>query len=187
MGSERQGATGERGYYTDRTYLEAEARIYLPFNLTRNHRIRGIQPAVSYYFTNNRYQEYGRREFHAFQYVLPEILFYNYRRKAQRDILPRNGYQLRLQYLTTPFNKENYGALYAGRLTTYWPGILRNHGLMLRFGYRIRSLTARLCTFPNTCWRNREDIISNIRRTGSGRLRQIMPFLYFLPISVSVL
>ena len=48
--------------------------------------------------------------FIAFQYVLPEILFYNYRRKAQRDILPRNGYQLRLQYLTTPFNKENYGS-----------------------------------------------------------------------------
>lgn len=143
-----KGQQVTRGYYTDHTYLEAEARIYLPFNLTRNHRIRGIQPAVSYYFTNNRYQEYGSREFHAFQYVLPEILFYNYRRKAQRDILPRNGYQLRLQYLTTPFNKENYGALYAGRLTTYWPGILRNHGLMLRFGYQYQELDGKALYLP---------------------------------------
>lgn len=35
-----KGQQVTRGYYTDRTYLEAEARIYLPFNLTRNHRIR---------------------------------------------------------------------------------------------------------------------------------------------------
>ena len=115
-----------------RTLLEAEARVYLPFNLTRNHYIRGIQPAVAYYFTNDRYQQYESRTYSNFQYILPEVLFYSYRRKAQRDILPRWGYQLRLQYLQSPFNKENYGSLYAGRLTAYWPGILRNHGLMLR-------------------------------------------------------
>ena len=57
-----------------------------------------------------------------FQYILPEVLFYSYRRK--RDIPPRWGYQLRFAVSPVPFNKENYGSLYAGRLTTYWPGIL---------------------------------------------------------------
>lgn len=131
-----------------RTLLEAEARVYLPFNLTRNHYIRGIQPAVAYYFTNDRYQQYESREYKNFQYILPEVLFYSYRRKALRDILPRWGYQLRLQYLQSPFNKENYGSLYAGRLTTYWPGILRNHGLMLRVGYQYQSVDNKTLYLP---------------------------------------
>ncbi|WP_455639064.1 hypothetical protein [Parabacteroides sp.] len=131
-----------------RTLLEAEARVYLPFNLTRNHYIRGIQPAFTYYFTTDKYQQYESRKFSNFQYILPEILFYNYRRKASRDILPRWGYQLRLQYLQSPFNKENYGSLYAGRLTTYWPGILRNHGLMLRLGYQYQSVDNKTLYLP---------------------------------------
>lgn len=137
-----------KGYYTNRNLLEAEARIYLPFNLTRNQRIKGIQPAFTYYFTNNKYQEYGGTKFHNFQYILPEILFYNYRRKAQRDILPRTGFQLRLQYLMSPFNTENYGSLYAARLTTYWPGIVRNHGLMLRASYQYQYLDGKALYLP---------------------------------------
>ena len=137
-----------QGHYTQRNLVEAEARVYLPFNLTHNQRIRGIQPALTYYFTNNKYQEYHSRKFHNFQYILPEILFYDYRRKAQRDILPRTGYQLRLQYLKTPFNSENYGSLYAARLTTYWPGIIRNHGLMIRVGYQYQDLDNKALYLP---------------------------------------
>lgn len=143
-----KGQQVAQNYRTDRTLLEAEARVYLPFNLTRNHRIRGVQPALTYYLTNDRYQEYGGHKFHNFQYILPEVLLYDYRRKAQRDILPRTGYQLRLQYLMTPFNTENYGSLYAARLTTYWPGIMRNHGLMLRFGYQYQELDGKALYLP---------------------------------------
>ena len=143
-----EGKDVTRGYYTNRNLLEASARIYLPFNLTRNQRIRGIQPALTYYFTNDQYQEHKSGDMRNFQYVLPEVLFYNYRQKAKRDILPRNGYQLRLQYLTAPFNTENYGSLYAARLTTYWPGILRNHGLMLRFGYQYQELDGKALYLP---------------------------------------
>lgn len=137
-----------RGYYTDRNLLEAKARIYLPFNLTKNQWIRGIQPAVTYFFTNNQYQQYESRNYRNFQYVLPEVRFYNYRRQAQRDLLPRLGYQLRLQYLTSPFNTENYGSLYAARLTTYLPGIIRNQGLMLRFGYQYQALDGKALYLP---------------------------------------
>ena len=93
-------------------------------------------------------RQYESRTYSNFQYILPEVLVYSYRRKAQRDILPRWGYQLRLQYLQSPFNKENYGSLYAGRLTTYWPGILRNHGLMLSMGYQYQSVDNKTLYLP---------------------------------------
>jgi len=143
-----EGKEIARGHMSNRNLLEAEARVYLPFNLSKNHYIRGIQPSVTYYLTNDRYQQYETREFHNFQYLLSEFRFYNYRRLAQRDILPRWGYQVRLQHMYMPFNTENYGSLYAGRLTTYWPGILRNHSLMLRFGYQYQSIDDKRLYIP---------------------------------------
>lgn len=134
--------------YAHRNLWETEARVYLPFNLTKGERIRGIQPILTYYFTNNKYQQYDSRKSRNFQYLLPEIRLYDYRRMAQRDIIPRNGYQFRLQYLNSPFNSENYGSLYAARLTTYWPGLLRNQGLMLRFGYQYQDLDGKALYLP---------------------------------------
>lgn len=127
-------------YLTDKNLLEAEGKIYIPFNLTRNHCIRGFQPSVSYYYTNNRYQQYESGTMRDFQYMLSELRYYHYRKMAQRDILPRWGYQIRLQHLITPFDTENFGALYAARLTTYLPGFIRNDGLMLRFGYQYQDV-----------------------------------------------
>lgn len=143
-----KGTKNVQSRYADRNLMEATARIYLPINLTKGQRIRGIQPTLTYSFTNNKYQQSESGKYRNFQYIVPEVLIYNYRRMAQRDLLPRTGYQLRLQYLNTPFNKENYGSLYAARLTTYWPGILRNQGLMLRFGYQYQELDGKTLYIP---------------------------------------
>lgn len=131
-----------------RKLLEVDARVYLPFNLTKGHYIHGIQPSVTYLFTNNRYQQYESREYRNIQYLLSELRYYRYRRMAVRDILPRWGYQINLQYLNSPSNSENYGGLYAARLTTYWPGLLRNHSLMLRLGYQYQSLDDKVLYLP---------------------------------------
>ncbi|MDR0431522.1 MAG: hypothetical protein LBH58_13770 [Tannerellaceae bacterium] len=147
-GKNEEGRDVAKSRDTNHNLLEAKAQIYLPFNLTRNHYTRGVQPSVSYYFTNNKYQQYSSRKFSNFQYLLSEVLFYNYRRLAVRDILPRWGYQLRLQYMNTPFNTENYGSLYTARLTTYWPGLIRNHALMLRLGYQYQYLDNKALYIP---------------------------------------
>jgi len=133
---------------SSRKLLESEARIYLPFNLTKGHYTHGFQPSVTYFLTNNRYQQYESRKYHNFQYMLSELRYYWYRRMATRDILPRWGYQIRLQYLNSPFNSENYGSLYAARLTTYWPGLMQNHSLMLRLGYQYQSVDDKVLYLP---------------------------------------
>lgn len=137
-----------QAHYSRRKLIEAEARLYIPFNLSKDHFIRGVQPAVTYYFTNNRYQQFDSHKYRNFQYLLSELRFYNYRRMAHRDILPRWGYQLRLQYLHTPFHTENYGSLYTGKLTTYWPGLIRNHSLMVRLGYQYQAMDDKVLYIP---------------------------------------
>ena len=136
------------GYSTNRNYVEAEARVYIPLNFTRNHYIRGFQPSVSYYYTKNKYQQYQSKELRDFQYMLADLRHYNYRRLAQRDIFPRWGYQLRLQYLNTPSDTKNFGELYAARLTTYIPGFIKNDGLMLRFGYQYQDIDDKAIYVP---------------------------------------
>lgn len=146
--SEESGRENMYGRYADRHLFEAEARMYIPFNFTDNHYIKGFQPSVSYYYTNNRYQQYESRKFRDFQYLLSELRFYHYRKMAVRDIFPRLGYQLRLNYLTTPFNTENYGGVYAVRLTGYLPGLIRNDGLMIRAAYQYQDVDNKALYVP---------------------------------------
>lgn len=132
----------------DRHRLEAEARIYLPFNLTRGYRTRGFQPAVTYYYTNDKYQQLKSGKMSDFQYVLSELRYYDYYKMAVRDIYPRFGFQIRLQHLFSPLNTENYGSMYAARLTGYLPGIRKNDGLMLRLGYQFQDTDGKAFFFP---------------------------------------
>lgn len=133
---------------TNRRRIEGEARIYLPFNFTRNHMVRGFQPSVTYYYTNDKYQQFNSGKFGNFQYILSELRYYNYQKMALRDIYPRLGYQLRLQHLFSPSNTENYGNIYAARLTTYLPGLKKNDGLMLRFAYQYQGTDEKVLFFP---------------------------------------
>lgn len=135
-------------YKADRNRLEAEARVYLPFNLTRGHRTRGFQPSLTYYYTNDKYQQINSGKMADFQYVLSELRYYDYYKMATRDIYPRFGFQIRLQHLFSPFNTENYGNIYAARLTTYFPGLMKNDGLMLRLGYQFQDTDGKAFFFP---------------------------------------
>ena len=133
---------------TNRNLVDAEARVYVPFNLTRNHYISAIQPSITYSYTNNQYQQFGSNRISQYQYMLAELRYYRYRRLAQRDILPRFGYQARLQYLSVPFDTKNFGSLYAAGLTTYWPGLIRGHGLMLRAMYQFQDMKGKAIYAP---------------------------------------
>lgn len=133
---------------TDRSRAEAEAKLYIPFNFTRNHYISGLQPSVTYSYTNNQYQQFGSRKFRPYQYVLGELRYYRYRKLAHQDILPRLGFQVQLQYLGVPSDAENFGSLYAAKLISYLPGLIRGHGLMLRAMYQYQEAEGKTFYIP---------------------------------------
>jgi hypothetical protein len=127
-------------HITSRNRISGDIQAYLPFNLTRNSMIRGVRPSISWHFLNDRYQQHKSLRMPYYQYALADILVYNYRRMAAQEILPRWGYQLRMQTLFYPFNPDMFGALYAARLTAYFPGIVRPHSLMMRIGYQYQDV-----------------------------------------------
>jgi hypothetical protein len=131
-----------------RKLLEAKAQLSVPFNLTRHHEVSGFQPSLACYYTNNRYQQLESRKFRPYYYLLAELRYYRYRRQAHRDLLPRLGYQIHLQYLGLPSGADNFGSLYAARLITYFPGLVRGHGLMLRVMYQYQNLEGKAFYTP---------------------------------------
>ncbi|KAA6331496.1 Protein TolB [termite gut metagenome] len=137
-----------QGHYTNNHLIEAETQIYIPFNLSRNHYISRFQPIITYSYTNNKYQQHSNRTFYNFQYLLSELRYYRYRQLAQRDILPQWGYQIRLQHLRSPFDTKNFGSLSAIQLTGYLPGLVRNNGWILRFGYQYQNVDNKSLYLP---------------------------------------
>jgi hypothetical protein len=135
-------------YPTKHNLIDMETRLYIPFNLSRNHYISGFRPSLTYSYTNNQYQQLGSRQFHDYQYLLSELTYYRYRKLAYRDILPRLGYQIQLQYLNIPFDTENFGSLYAAKVITYLPGLIRGHGLMLRAMYQYQDVDGKTLYIP---------------------------------------
>jgi hypothetical protein len=131
-----------------RKRLEAKTQLSIPFNLTRHHEVSGFQPSLACYYTNNRYQQQESLKFRPYCYLLAELRYFRYRRQAHRDLLPRLGYQIHLQYLSLPCGANNFGSLYAARLITYLPGLVRGHGLMLRAMYQYQDVEGKAFYTP---------------------------------------
>jgi hypothetical protein len=105
--------------------LTATLSTYLPFNLTKNYHIQGLQPFINYRFTNsviNRTNQ-NYRYFHAGIYA------YSYTSLAHNDIFPRLGLQAWLNYTGHP--GIDMSELFIAKANMYFPGILKNHGLRL--------------------------------------------------------
>jgi hypothetical protein len=67
---------------------------------------------------------------------------------AARDVYPKNGLQARAQVLMVPNAKDNYGTLAALKLTTYTPGITRDHALVLHAAYQYQWLKGKAAYVP---------------------------------------
>ena len=56
-----------------------------------------------------------------------------------KDMFPKWGQTLELNYRQTPFSGNNMGSIFACEANFYFPGIFRHHGLRCYGGYQIRN------------------------------------------------
>ena len=61
------------------------------------------------------------------------VYFSNYQRSALRDIYPKWAQTFDFSYSYYPFDSDIYGDILTVRSSFYFPGLIRNHGLKLRF------------------------------------------------------
>ncbi len=97
-------------------------------------------------------------------------------RQAERDVAPRWGQILRLNYFHQPFDKGLRGDLFSTETFLYFPGIGRNHSFLANFNFQEASGVRQFNTEINTVYG-----YNNINAT--SRLKNTLLFNYRFPIA----
>ncbi|MDR0660924.1 MAG: hypothetical protein LBG19_09040 [Prevotellaceae bacterium] len=107
------------------------ANIYIPLTLNGTRSLSGLIPQVSIKHNNDSYYVPSEDDYQSQTRLDLFLQHYTYSRSSVRDIYPRWGYRVLFAHRSMPFDTENFGSTYGGRLTVYTPGLFINHGLKL--------------------------------------------------------
>ncbi len=122
------------------TTLDLEAKI--PLNLSGGKFYRLLQPEVNYEFISKRNPAnhpdwFTEGHVHSMIYSL---YYHQIRRKAYQDLVPDFGFITEWSFRHSPASNPGYGNLAACQVINYFPGFLKNHGLVLYNGLQLRNV-----------------------------------------------
>ncbi|MBW6461394.1 MAG: hypothetical protein K0B08_12560, partial [Bacteroidales bacterium] len=176
-----------RGVHTDTAgnqnpykYHELNAATIISIPLSRNVRswFMGIRPSAGYSYKYLRMDpeeelRFRKDRFHSLDY---RVFMYAQSRRSHRDMQPRWGQLLQLNYSFTPFEADTGSSIFAANGLLYFPGIFRHHGLRLYGGYQQRHVElyryGNLINFP----RGYTGIYAD--KAVSGNINYLFPIFY---------
>lgn len=115
--------------------------ISQPLSFIHNNFLRGINAGV---FTNyisinhnsNTPSDFIQGKIQTMEY---RLIAYNQIKSVERDIRPRWGQSVELNYKNTPFGNNNLGSLFSGEANILIPGIVRHHSFMIYAGFQLKN------------------------------------------------
>lgn len=118
------------------TNMNWNLKMHLPLNFTSNKYIKGIQPSVESKFATSYLWDDQTEEYKTGLTFLNYRLYgYNYLKTSTRDILPRFGQVIDINYVHAPFNPDQVGSEVSVSGILYLPGILRHNTIRLSAGF----------------------------------------------------
>lgn len=100
----------------------------------------------------------------------------NFHKSSVRDIFPQWGQMVDLNYSLYPFDREIYGSDLSLRTAIYFPGILRNNGIRLRYENESQVTKKFILGNLNRFPRGYSDILSE--KLSFFSIDYVMPLLY---------
>lgn len=140
---------------TGSPYIKSHLLMYFPLSYSRGGWSRGIVPKVLWRYTNDSFYSYKNEKLSNYQYLSVGVNLYSVLNMAHRDIFPRKGYGMNIQFSGVPFSGENFGALLYSSLYLYTPGLMKGHGLRIyasaqkQFTEGKNYLMANVISFPS--------------------------------------
>jgi hypothetical protein len=112
----------------------------LPLNFTTNKYSRFIQPSITFEYVqldmdDDAELRFKRSNYKALSY---RLYAYNLLKSTDRDMNPRWGQTLDVNYRTAPFAGDTLGSMLAAESRLFFPGILRHHSFNIYGGYQKR-------------------------------------------------
>lgn len=112
-------------------YLKIEGKASLPMNFSDGRMLRKLEPFVTFGYYNSLMYHYSNNTISTGMGKMQVgISWQNYTPMATKDLAPRLGYQITLQGVFNPMDKE-FGKLINLYGLGYFPGIAQNHALVV--------------------------------------------------------
>ncbi len=108
--------------------------VSLPLTFSSGKFSEYIRPSISSDYRNDLIFMKDENYYDSDQTILSgRIFFSNVFRNALRDIYPKWGQVIDLNYLFAPFDRNIYGTSLTIKTTFYFPGFLRDNGIRIRY------------------------------------------------------
>ncbi len=138
-----------RGIYTDSLDVQTKYKyhelnlaggVYVPLNWYVKSWLVGFQPFAGYTYKYLRMDpdselKFRKDRYHSMDY---RLFFYAQSRQSYRDLLPRWGQLLDINYKQTLFDSDTASSIFAAEMVLYFPGLFRHHGFKIYGGYQDR-------------------------------------------------
>ena len=116
-----------------------DLEISVPLNLSYGKYISGIRPSVSIDYYDDLYYNFENDYYiKGLEFVQSSLLYYWYKKRSERDIIPKFGGVFTFKLLNTPFDQELFGYLYNIDGVFYIPGG-KNKGFKVDIGYQYQK------------------------------------------------
>jgi Tol biopolymer transport system component len=135
----RRGQTKDSVYY-DYDELNIGGWVRIPLNWRVNSWFVGIQPYAGYNYKFRTMNPDIKPRFikDRLQSLNTKLFFYTQSFMSERDINPRWGQSVDLNYRQTLFEADTASSIFAAELNLYFPGLFRHHSFRLYGGYQYR-------------------------------------------------
>ena len=164
--------------YTNTPYVSSSVRMYVPFNFSSNGWVRGLVPQVEGRFFNDHYYTKNNNSPYFQHYLLAGLSWFERLPMAVRGLYPRWGYMLRSYCLLAPFQRLGSGYVGSIDVTTYSPGLWRNHGLQLRAGFQWQQVQDKGYYLPSISLAPRGYPYTAAKQTTSLSAEYGLPLIY---------
>lgn len=114
--------------------------LSVPLNWYARSWYMGLQPYVGYSYKLLQMEPGTELKFKQDRYnsLVYRLVFYTQLRQSTRDLLPKWGQTLEINFQNTPFDGDSANSIFASELTLYFPGLFRHHGFRVYGGYQDR-------------------------------------------------
>nr|MBC8146568.1 hypothetical protein [Bacteroidota bacterium] len=112
--------------------------LTLPLSFTSSKWQIGMYPRIAWNYIALDIEENKGVEFKydKIDAVDGRIYFYNQLKRSSRDIFPKWGQTIDLNYRSTPFDKSDNSEVSSAEVWFYFPGLINHHGIQLYGGYQ---------------------------------------------------
>ncbi|MEI7661423.1 MAG: hypothetical protein WCK34_04465 [Bacteroidota bacterium] len=118
-----------------------KATLSIPWNFSHGRYTRSLQPSIGttlVFFQHNPTTP-NRVIAGMIQTVDYRITASQYRHSGQKDVFPKFGQALEINYRNSPFGGHQVGSIFSAGASLYLPGLARHHGIWAYYGYQHRE------------------------------------------------